>query len=109
MEDQKDRFGDTMRLFERAQEDIYFAAKDRELIEKLKARLKKVERSEEKSLCPKCPGKLESYEFMEFTLDHCPGCGGVWLDKGELDGILKKVTRSSLGATVRGFLFGSET
>jgi Zn-finger nucleic acid-binding protein len=45
---------------------------------------------------------------MQFTLDHCPGCGGVWLDKGELEGILKKVTRSSVAATVRNFLFGDE-
>ena len=111
MEDQKDHFGEAMRLLERAQEDIYFAAKDRELIEKLKAQLKKIERpaAENQFQCPKCPGQLESYEFMQFTLDHCPRCGGVWLDKGELEGILKKVTRSSLGATFRSFLFGSET
>ncbi len=36
MESEKDRFGEFMRLLERAKEDIYFAAKDRELIEKLK-------------------------------------------------------------------------
>jgi hypothetical protein len=29
MEDQKDRFGEKMRLVERAKEDIYFAEKDR--------------------------------------------------------------------------------
>ncbi len=110
MEDQKDRFGEAMRLLERAQEDIYFAAKDRQLIEKLKGRLKKVERPslEKQFQCPKCPGQLESYEFMQFTLDHCPRCGGVWLDKGELEGILKKVTRSSFAATVKNFLFGDE-
>jgi Zn-finger nucleic acid-binding protein len=110
MEDQKDRFGETMRLLERAQEDIYFSAKDRELIEKLKAQLKKIERpaAENQFRCPKCPGRLESYEFMQFTLDHCPSCGGVWLDKGELEGILKKVTRSSVAATVKNFLFGDE-
>jgi Zn-finger nucleic acid-binding protein len=110
MEDQKDRFGEAMRLLERAQEDIYFAAKDRELIEKLKAQLKKIERpaTENQFQCPKCPRQLESYEFMQFTLDHCPGCGGLWLDKGELEGILKKVTRSSVAATVKSFLFGDE-
>ena len=44
MEDQKDRFGEKMKLVERAKEDIYFAEKDRELIEKLKVRLKRIER-----------------------------------------------------------------
>lgn len=89
MENEKDRFGEKMRLVERAREDIYFAAKDRELIEKLKAVLKKVERpgKEDQGLaCPKCSGKLESYSFMEFFLDRCQACGGVWLDKGELEG-----------------------
>lgn len=44
MADEKDRFGETMRLVERAKEDIYFAQRDRELIEKLKAQLQKVEK-----------------------------------------------------------------
>ncbi len=35
MEDEKDRFGEKMKLVERAREDIYFAEKDRELIESL--------------------------------------------------------------------------
>ena len=110
MEDQKDRFGEAMRLLERAQEDIYFAAKDRELIEKLKAQLKKIERpaAENKFQCPKCQRQLESYAFMQLTLEHCPSCGGVWLDKGELETILKRVTRSSMATTVKHFLFGDE-
>src|SRR5262245_63744610 len=103
IDDQKGRFGEAMRLLERAQEDIYFDAKDRELIEKLKAQLKKIERpaAGDKFQCPKCPRQLESYEFMQFTLEHCPDCGGVWLDKGELESILKRVTRSSAAATVK--------
>jgi hypothetical protein len=36
MENEKDRFGEKMRLVEQAKEDIYFAQKDRELIAKLK-------------------------------------------------------------------------
>ena len=55
MEDQKDRFGEKMRLVERAKEDIYFAEKDRELIENLKARLKKVERSQGQEQQVGCP------------------------------------------------------
>ena len=41
MVDEKDRFGETLRLVERAKEDIYFAQRDRELIDKLKAQLQK--------------------------------------------------------------------
>jgi len=33
MDNQKDRFGETIRLVEKAKEDIFFAARDRELVE----------------------------------------------------------------------------
>lgn len=103
MEDQKDRFGEKLKLVERAREDIYFSERDRELIEKLKARLKRVEKPEGKEpplACPKCQGTLESYVFMEIFLDRCQACGGLWLDKGELDGILKKIQRDPLSSFV---------
>lgn len=45
MADEKDKFGETMRLVERAKEDIYFAERDRELINKLKAQLQEVEKT----------------------------------------------------------------
>ena len=58
MADEKDRLGETLRLLERAKEDIYFAQRDRELIEKLRAQLKKVEKQADANelRCPKCRG-----------------------------------------------------
>ena len=100
MENEKDRFGEKMRLVERAKEDIYFAAKDRELIEKLKARLERVERRDPSPACPKCGGRLESYSLHEILLDRCQGCGGIWLDRGELEQIVKKVARSPLASMI---------
>ncbi|MBI4522316.1 MAG: zf-TFIIB domain-containing protein [Deltaproteobacteria bacterium] len=102
MENEKDRFGEKMRLVERAKEDIYFAAKDRELIERLKSVLKKVEGKpgEERFVCPKCRGNLQTYSFMEFVLDRCQSCEGMWLDKGELEGILRKASRGLLDSVV---------
>jgi hypothetical protein len=97
MDDQKDRFGDTMRLVERAKEDIYFAERDRELLEKLRSQLHRVETSAH-AKCPKCPGELESYTFEGFGLDRCSQCGGIWLDKGELEGIVRKIGRAPVGA-----------
>ena len=46
MNEEKDRFGDFIRLLERAREDVYFAAKDRDLIEKLTQRLEKTRQSQ---------------------------------------------------------------
>jgi len=97
MADEKDRFGDTMKLVERAKEDIYFSERDRELIEKLKQELKKVEKGSVEIRCPKCPGHLETYTFQGFVLDRCEHCGGVWMDRGELEGIIRNLTRGPLG------------
>jgi hypothetical protein len=97
MADQKDRFGETMRLMERAQEDIYFTERDQELIAKLKAKLQAVGKQESKLRCPKCPGELETYTFEGFILDRCRGCGGIWMDQGELEGVIRKITRGPLG------------
>jgi Zn-finger nucleic acid-binding protein len=97
MADEKDRFGETMRLVERAKEDIFFAERDRELVDKLKAQLRKIEQQEIKLKCPKCPGQLNAYSFQGFILDRCDRCGGIWADEGELTGIIRKVTQGPLG------------
>ena len=98
MADEKDHFGETMRLVERAKEDIYFAERERELIAKLKAKLQPVVGQKSKLRCPKCPGELETYTFEGFILDRCRGCGGIWMDKGELEGVIRKITRGPVGA-----------
>jgi hypothetical protein len=100
MADEKDRFGETMKLLERAKEDIYFAERDRETIEKLRAELKKVEKQDAGLRCPKCTGLLESYTFQGFILDRCRNCEGIWMDKGELEGVIRKISRGPLGAWI---------
>ena len=100
MADEKDKFGETMKLVERAKEDIYFAEQDRKLIERLKGQLQKVETPRSRLHCPKCPGELETYTFQGFALDRCDSCGGIWMDKGELEGVIRKVTRGPMGAWI---------
>lgn len=97
MADEKDRFGETMRLVERAKEDIYFAERDRELLEKLRSQLRKVEKRAAEFRCPKCPGQLETYTFEGVLLDRCHECGGVWMDSGELEAVARKLSRGPLG------------
>ena len=108
METERDRFGEKMRLMERAKEDIYFAEKDAELIAKIKASLKKVERAGAALHCPKCKGELVSYNFMDVVVERCSGCDGVWLDSGELETILKKITRSPLAVLAERFFSKGE-
>ncbi len=93
METQKDRFGETMKLLEKAKEDIYFAQKDRELIQRLKAQLKEKE-VPHNFRCPKCDEELTTYTFKNIVVERCRRCEGLWLDRGTLETILKKVVRS---------------
>lgn len=94
---EKDTFGETMKLAERAKEDIYFAQRDRELMAKLKARLQKAAKTVVDLRCPKCAGYLEAYTFEGFALDRCDKCGGIWMDQGELEGVVRKASRGPLG------------
>lgn len=35
--------------------------------------------------CPKCGSEMRSYERNNVTVDQCTGCGGLFLDRGELE------------------------
>lgn len=40
--------------------------------------------------CPRCGVPTESTEYAycsQVVIDRCPQCGGVWLDKGELEAV----------------------
>ena len=106
MEGERDRFGEFMKLVERAKEDIYFAARDQELLAQLKERLTKLDKPEGDTFrlyCPKCHGVLESYMFMKLPLERCQVCGGVWFDKEEIAAIAGLVGRSPRFSRCRGF------
>jgi ferredoxin-like protein FixX len=45
----------------------------------------KRERSAHLNKCPKCGSDLSEREHYHVKVDECLECGGVWLDKGELD------------------------
>ncbi|HYQ33192.1 MAG TPA: zf-TFIIB domain-containing protein [Lapillicoccus sp.] len=35
--------------------------------------------------CPKCASDMRSYERNRVLVDQCTGCGGLFLDRGELE------------------------
>jgi hypothetical protein len=87
--DEKDRLGDKLREKEKAEEDRYFAERDRELIAKLKrGKTEEQEptiRAMARMRCPKCGERLRSETVRGATVEACPGCGGMWLDRGALE------------------------
>jgi Zn-finger nucleic acid-binding protein len=38
--------------------------------------------------CPKCNGEMRSYERNGVTVDQCPDCRGLFLDRGELERLI---------------------
>lgn len=94
MPDEKDRFGDKLRDSEKAREDQYFAERDRELLRKIKtadaAHPEQALKEAAHMRCPKCGERLATKEHLEVTIDECPACQGMWLDKGELEQIARR-------------------
>lgn len=103
---EKDRLGTKLREKERAEEDRYFAERDRELIAKLKqaheAEQEKTVRELARFRCPRCGERLSQRLFHGVTIDECPTCQGIWLDKGELEA----VSRQRGEEWIRSFLEG---
>jgi hypothetical protein len=70
-------------------EDEYFARE--ELKRKEQAKIKQTHKEREKlrdlhwMCCPKCGHALEEISFRDVSVDRCTACGGVFLDKGELE------------------------
>ena len=38
--------------------------------------------------CPVCKNAMITLELAEVEIDHCNNCGGIWLDRGELEILL---------------------
>jgi Zn ribbon nucleic-acid-binding protein len=78
-------------------EDEYFAKQNLEIIQEMRRKLdaerKKAERTAHSNKCPKCGADLQEQHAEHVKIDECTECGGIWLDKGELDQ-LQRVNRS---------------
>lgn len=73
----------------RQNEHEYFTRESLEIInrrrEELDAERERRERESHHMRCPKCGGQLAERKHHGVSVDVCQDCGGVWLDKGELE------------------------
>ena len=87
--EEKDRLGTKLEQKERAEENRYFAERDKELIAKLKEQQEAEQEDTVRELaihrCPKCGATLTTRLIDDVEIDECPSCGGMWLDKGEFE------------------------
>ena len=69
------------------QEDAYFHQKDAELLAKRRADLDAQRRDSTSGIinCPRCGSEMNEVTVDHVNVDRCTGCGGVFLDKGELE------------------------
>lgn len=69
-------------------EEEYFARVDAELRKELRARAdaeRAARVAADRNKCPRDGSTLVSRESNHVTIDQCPTCEGIWLDKGELE------------------------
>ena len=85
---EKDPFGDKLKEAEHGQEDQYFAARDRELMAKLKESRENENdaraRTAAHDRCPRDGEPLHKRKLHGVVIEECPKCKGIWLDHGDL-------------------------
>jgi len=102
MSQDKDRMGEKLHEREKAEEDRYFAKQNKESLEKI--RKESAEHAVVLGVCPKCGVELVQRELHDVTVDDCGQCGGIWLDKGELNRIVELEAEGDISKFFRSLL-----
>jgi uncharacterized protein with PIN domain len=101
MADEKDRLGDKLKEKRKAEEDRFFAERDKALLEKLRQQNLTADEEKVRALalmrCPKCGEKLRTIDIHGVSVEECPAGHGMWLDKGELEVVAERERDSWLG------------
>jgi len=75
-------------------EEEYFHRKNQEAIEKLREKITVAAEAKAAGIstmrCPRCTGNLQASTFEQVEIDTCDKCGGIWLDSGEFEQLLKR-------------------
>ena len=98
----KDKLAETLHDKGKAEEDMYFAQQDREKLGHI--RDQSAEDVVGDNSCPKCGTPLSEQAHQGVTIDTCRACGGIWLDKGELESIVVREGESWFSGWVRSLL-----
>jgi DNA repair exonuclease SbcCD ATPase subunit len=101
MVDEKDRLGEKLRQKEKAEENRFFAERDKAALERLRKQKTAAEQDAARQAapmrCPKDGERLASIEQAGVTAEQCPTCQGLWFDKGEVEAIAARERDSWLG------------
>ncbi len=100
---EKDRFGDKLKEKEKAEEDRYFAEQDRAKLDSIR-KDKGAEAEPQLGLCPRCGLALAERSHLGVSIDECSACGGIWLDKGELEAVGERAEEGWVSRWMRSVL-----
>jgi RNase P subunit RPR2 len=102
---EKDPFGDKLRDKERADEDQYFAKRNRQLLEKMRTQAEPADETTAREIsrgcCPKCGKPLDSRMADDIAFEECTGCHGIWLGRNEVARLSRRESESWLGRFFR--------
>ncbi len=92
-------------------EDEYFTLEDAEKKRRMALQVKKQTAADEakrlKDLhfmhCPKCGMKMQEVRFRDMDVDVCFACGGIFLDKEEIDVIAQPQQKGIMAAILNWF------
>jgi len=102
---ERDRFGEKLRDKQKGHEESYFGRRDRELLEKMRAERRQAAGTAPMH-CPRCQADLVERVQHDVSVDECPSCGGIWLDKGEFEHIARREQEGWFGRLLRDRLGG---
>ncbi len=98
---ENDPLSEKLDLKERAEEDTYFARRDRELIRKLREIRDEVQRRSIQELtymrCPDCGERLARVKHHGVTIEECPDGHGMWLTRAEMHTLARRERDSWIG------------
>jgi hypothetical protein len=101
MEDEKDRWGQKLHDKKKADEDRYFAERDKAAIEKIRGKLTPEEVDEIREFardrCPRCGTRLGTVDHLGVTVEECPKGHGTWIAADGLRVIGQREADSWLG------------
>jgi len=85
----------------RAEEDIYFAKRDRELIRRLHQGSEEEQRRRVRELshmrCPECGARLARADHFGVIIEECPVGHGMWLTEVEMRTLARRERNSWIG------------
>jgi hypothetical protein len=93
---EKDRFGEKLREKAKGDEDRWIAEQEAKRLERLRQAS-----SQGSGSCPRDGAKLVPQKANLVTMSVCPTCQGIWMDKNELEVVVKQDNQGAVIHWVR--------